>query len=113
MTRMGPMLTALAAIALGGCAGSGDARDDPRPPAPIVLTASISEQRISVSPRRFGAGPLSLIVVNQTHPAQRVTLESADRPGAGPGLKQETAPISPRDTATLKADVPPGRYSLH
>jgi hypothetical protein len=24
-----------------------------------------------------------------------------------------TAPISPRDTATLKADVDPGRYSVH
>ena len=24
-----------------------------------------------------------------------------------------TAPISPRDTATLKADVTPGRYTVH
>jgi hypothetical protein len=42
-----------------------------------------------------------------------VTLESVDEAGQGPGLKQETAPISPRDTATLKADVDPGRYSVH
>jgi hypothetical protein len=42
-----------------------------------------------------------------------VTLESADEPGAGPGLRQETAPISPRDTATLKAEVEPGRYTVH
>jgi hypothetical protein len=102
-----------AAIVLAGCGATADSRTDPRPPAPIVLTASISDQRVSVSPRRFGAGPISLIVTNQTETAQRVTLESVDAAGQGPGLKQETAPISPRDTATLKADVDPGRYSVH
>jgi hypothetical protein len=103
----------VAAIVLAGCGATADSRTDPRPPAPIVLTASISDQRVSVSPRSFGAGPISLIVTNQTKAAQRVTLESVDAVGQGPGLKQETAPISPRDTATLKADVEPGRYSVH
>lgn len=102
-----------AAIVLAGCGATADSRTDPRPPAPIVLTASISDQRVSVSPRSFGAGPISLIVTNQTKTAQRVTLESVEAAGQGPGLKQETAPISPRDTATLKADVDPGRYSVH
>jgi hypothetical protein len=104
---------ALTALVLAGCGASSDYRNEPRPPAPIVLTASISDQRISVSPRSFGAGPISLIVTNQTKAAQRVTIESADAPGQGPGLKQQTAPINPRDTATLKADVDPGRYSVH
>jgi hypothetical protein len=102
-----------AAVVLAGCGDTADSRTDPRPPAPIVLTASISDQRVSVSPRSFGAGPISLIVTNQTKTAQRVTLESVDAAGQGPGLKQETAPINPRDTATLKADVDPGRYSVH
>jgi hypothetical protein len=102
-----------AAIVLAGCGETADSRTDPRPPAPIVLTASVSDQRVSVSPRSFGAGPISLIVTNQTKTAQRVTLESMEAAGQGPGLKQETAPISPRDTATLKADVDPGRYSVH
>jgi hypothetical protein len=102
-----------AAVVLAGCGATADSRTDPRPPAPIVLTASISDQRVSVSPRSFGAGPISLIVTNQTKTAQRVTLESMDAAGQGPGLKQETAPISPRDTATLKADVDPGSYSVH
>ena len=110
--RAGAMAT-LVIIALAGCGADDGYRNDPRPPAGIVLTASISDQRISVSPRSFGAGPISLVVVNQTSAAQRVTLESADPAGSGPGLKQETAPISPRDTATLKADVEPGRYSVH
>jgi hypothetical protein len=113
MMRTGAMATPLAIVALAGCGGGADYRNDPRPPAAILLTASISDQRVSVSPRRFGAGPISLVVVNQTSAAQRVTLESADRAGSGPGLKQVTAPISPRDTATLKADVQPGRYSVH
>jgi hypothetical protein len=111
--RTGAMVTGLAVLALVGCGASSDYRNEPRPPAPIVLTASISDQRISVSPRSFGAGPISLIVTNQTTAAQRVTIESADAAGQGTGLKQETAPINPRDTATLKADVDPGRYSVH
>ena len=115
-TRTGAMAlpsAVAAALALAGCGATADSRTDPRPPAPIVLTASISDQRVSVSPRRFGAGPISLIVTNQTKTAQRVTLESVEKAGQGPGLKQQTAPISPQDTATLKADVDPGRYSVH
>jgi hypothetical protein len=100
-------------VVLAGCGSSSDYKNDPRPPAPIVLTASIDDQRVSVSPRSFGAGPISLVVTNQTNTAQRITLESAEKAGSGPGLKQETAPISPRDTATLKADVKPGRYTVH
>jgi hypothetical protein len=101
-------------LALGGCgSSSADYKNDPRPPGPIIITGYVDDQRVSVSPRSLGAGPISLIVTNQTGTAQRVTLESADATGAGPGLKQVTAPISPRDTATLKADVKPGRYTVH
>jgi hypothetical protein len=109
--------TATAALAAGvllaACGGSANYNNDPRPPSPIVVTASVNDQRVSVSPRTFGAGPISLIVTNLTGAAQRVTLESNFRPGRGPGLRQETAPISPRDTATLSADVGPGRYLVH
>ncbi|MEA2255474.1 MAG: hypothetical protein QOG35_1519 [Solirubrobacteraceae bacterium] len=102
-----------AAAVLVACGAAADFDNDPRPPSPIVLTGEISDRRVSVSPRAFGAGPISLVVTNQTAIAQRVILESAGRIGAGPGLRQETAPISPRDTATLDADVAPGRYTVH
>jgi hypothetical protein len=100
-------------LAVGGCGSSADYKNDPRPPGPIVITGYISDQRVSVSPRSLGAGPISLIVTNQTGTAQRVTLESAGATGSGPGIRQVTAPISPRDTATLKVDVKPGSYSVH
>ena len=35
-----------------------------------------------------------------------------DAPGEGPGVRQQTAPINPRDTAALSADVEPGRYRV-
>ena len=108
----------LLAVALGlasaGCGrSSADHANEPRPPGTIILTGYVDDHRVSVSPRSLGAGPISLIVTNQTGTAQRVTLESAGATGSGPGLKQVTAPISPQDTATLKADVTPGRYTVH
>jgi hypothetical protein len=107
-------LAVAGALALGGCGdSSADYKNDPRPPGPIIITGYIDDQRVSVSPRTLGAGPISLIVTNQTGAAQRVTLESAGATGSGPGIRQVTAPISPQDTATLKVDVKPGSYSVH
>jgi hypothetical protein len=107
-------LTAILAIAptAAGCGGRTEYANRPRPPATIVVTASISREAVSVSPRRLGAGPISLIVTNQTGTSQQIRLESADRIGSGPGERQETAPINPRDTATLEAEVAPGRYRV-
>jgi hypothetical protein len=107
-------LAVAGALALGGCgSSSADYENNPRPPGPIVITGYVDDQRVSVSPRTLGAGPISLIVTNQTGASQRVTLESAGVTGSGPGIKQVTAPISPQDTATLKVDVKPGSYSVH
>ena len=104
---------AIAALAIAGCGGDDERyADRPRPPAPINIVASISNDGITVSPRRFGAGPITVLVTNQTGAAQRLTLESVDRIGEGPGIAQETSPINPRDTARLSADVRPGRYRL-
>ncbi len=105
---------ALVAGCGGGGGGDSDYRNSPRPAAPIVVTASISDKSVSVSPRRFGAGPVSVIVTNQTSAAQKVTLETESGAASpAPGLRQRTAPISPQDTATLKLDVKPGRYRVH
>jgi hypothetical protein len=110
----GGLLVGALALAAGGCGGGGgDYKNELRPPSPIVITASVSKDGVSVSPRRLGAGPISLIVSNQTGASQQVTIESATTPGSGPGIRQETPPINPRDTATLTADVAPGTYRVH
>lgn len=96
-------LLGVSALAVTACGSSGHYKNEPRPPAPIVLTAAISKDRVSVSPTNFGAGPVSLVITNLTDSAQQVTFENGD--GA---TLQETGPINPSDTATLKVDVPSG-----
>ena len=98
------------ALALAGCGTTTERRNEPRPPPRIVITGSISTDRVSVSPRRFGAGPISLVVANLTDTSQQVTLESSNR--SRPGIRQQTAPINPRDTAELRADLTTGRYTV-
>lgn len=95
------------ALAAAGCGSSGTYKNEPRPPAPIVVSASISGTHVSVSPDHFGAGPIDLVVTNQSGSAQRITIQTR---GARPGFTQSSAPINPRDTAELKADLASGRY---
>jgi hypothetical protein len=98
------------ALATVGCGSTEQRPNLPRPPVRIVLTGSISTDRVSVSPRRIGAGPVSLVVANLTDTTQRVTLETADRDRAG---IRRTTPINPRDTVELRADLRTGRYTVH
>jgi hypothetical protein len=106
-------VVALGAVALAaGCGEEDDYENEPRPPSPIVISASIGEDKVSVSPRQFGAGPVTLIVTNQTESAQELRLETDEIGGGQAGIEQETGPISPGDTASLKADLRKGTYKV-
>ena len=107
------MAAVLLASLLAGCGDEGgDYANKPRPAPPINVTAAISDKEISISPREFGAGPVVLIVSNQTGAKQTVTLETDEIAGSGPGLKESSNPIQPRGTGTLKVDVREGSYAL-
>jgi hypothetical protein len=99
----------------GGCGDDNGFGNEPRPPEEITVSATIAPQRVSTSPSRFGGGPIELLVSNQTRTSQRVTLQSlgeATGGGKGRALKQSTGPINPGDTASLKANLAPGSYSV-
>jgi hypothetical protein len=104
-----------AAFVLASC-GSDDHKyaNAERPPTPIVVSASIDDKTVEVSPKKFGAGPITLIISNQSSSAQQVTLETDQQPGDdGPGQKAiETGPINPRETASVKGQVEKGTYAL-
>lgn len=117
MTRLSTRATlvAITAAPLFGAAGCGSGDEyanDPRPPAPIIITAVITPTSVDVSPRRFGAGPITLIIANESSQSQEVTLET-DRSASGDaGLREKTSPVNPRGTTELKVDVKEGTYSL-
>ena len=107
---------ALAALAAAGCgsSGHGSYKNTAEPPVPVIVSASIDDQTVQISPRHLGAGPITLVITNQSSTSQQVTLETADTPGSGPGEKAvQTGPISPRETASIQAVVRRGTYDLH
>jgi hypothetical protein len=111
-TVYGGIALALALPTVAACGGGADYANKPRPPAPINVTAAITDSRVSVSPRRFGAGPILLIVSNQSSSAQKVIFQTDELGGSEPGRKFDTTPINPRGTASLKVDVREGEWKL-
>jgi hypothetical protein len=106
------MIVLALAAAAAGCGGGGDYANKPRPASPINVTAAIDDSRISLSPKSFGAGPVVIIVSNQTGKPQTVTIETDELGGSQAGIKQSTDPIEPRGTATLKVDLRKGDYAV-
>ena len=110
----------LVALALAGTAGvaacgsSGPRTNRNRPPAPVTLTGAIHPHRVQVSPARVGAGPITLVISNQTKRAQTVTMETANPPGSDTvGHKASTPRIPPQATGRLTIDARRGDYMVH
>ena len=104
------MLVVAAAIA--GCGDMEDHPNEPRPPAPINVTAAIDGERVRVSPRSFGSGPVVFLISNQSGAAQRVTFETDELGGSTGGIRRSTSEIAARSTGQLKVDPPEGTYRL-
>ncbi len=98
------MVAALAVFAGAGC-GDEDFANDPSPPVRVELTGVIQADRVSVSPRRLGAGPIRITISNQTEDTHTVTLE-------GESLTRRSGNVSPGDTTTLQNTLVPGSYEV-
>jgi hypothetical protein len=106
----------IAATLAAGAAGCGGGDDDyenrPRPATPINVTAAITDERVSVSPETFGAGPIVLIVSNQSDSEQELTFETEELGGSEPGLRKTSTPIAPGGTGNVQVDVREGTYAV-
>jgi hypothetical protein len=103
-TRDASLLLACA-LFLGACGGGSNFKNDQRPPTPLQLTGVVRDNGVTVSPGRVGAGPVILIVSNQTDNAHTITLE-------GGGRTERVGPVSPLGTAKLQQTLKPGRYTV-
>jgi hypothetical protein len=106
LIRMLAMLAtfALAAVAIG-CGGDDEARSEARPPVPINISVSLNEDGVTASPDSFGAGPITLLIANQSGASQTLTID-------GPRLRRSVGPINPQDTATVRLLVEPGEFTV-
>lgn len=92
----------LLAAAVAGCGGDEDFANEPRPPSPIDVTASIGEENVSVSPGEFGAGLVTITIANLTGEPARLTLEGPTDVASGE--------ISPGGTGSIKTALEEGDY---
>lgn len=108
--RMGTAAVAALALALtaAGCGGDEDFANDPRPAAPIVLTAKVDSKEIVVSPAKLGAGLVNITVSNQSEDPVSLTL-------VGPGSEDnvESGEVPPGGVGNLKASLSEGEYEVN
>jgi hypothetical protein len=62
------------ALAAAGC-GAEDHPNEPRPPAPLEVSAKVGDDKVVVSPSRFGAGLAVFTISNQTDDMVQIALE--------------------------------------
>jgi hypothetical protein len=105
--RAGAITLAVTALALvgAGCGGDDEARSQQRPPVPINVSLLIGPERLTASPDSFGAGPVTLLVANQSGAAQTLTID-------GPRLRRSVGPIPPDDTASVKVTMGTGDFTV-
>lgn len=103
---------ALSAVALAivGCGGGGSYANDPRPPAPVTVTAAIRPDGVTISPARIGAGPILLLATNETSRSQTLTVSQSTN--ATSAAADSTGPINPQGVGQLKVDVVEGHYAI-
>ena len=97
------IVAALCAFVLAAC-GEEDFPNDPRPPAPISLTARIGDGGVSVGPQEVGAGLANITVSNQTADPATLVLE-------GP-TDESSDEIVAGGTGTLKVALEEGDYQV-
>lgn len=111
VTRLRALATAcsLATLGLTACGGE-DFENEPRPAVPVAISGVVTEDEVTVSPSRFGAGAIVLTISNQTARSHRISLRGEDRNGTE--ISEITGPVNPRDTATIQQTLPPGEYQV-
>jgi hypothetical protein len=69
-----PAGLAALALAAAGC-GADDHPNEPRPAAPLEVSAKVGDDKVVVSPSRFGAGLAVFTISNQTDDIVQIALE--------------------------------------
>jgi hypothetical protein len=103
--RRTAVATLALALALVGCGGGKDFENKPRPPVTLDLTGVITEQELTISPNKVGAGPVKITVSNQSGQSRVLKIE-------GNGTQETVGPIDSLSTGEIQKTLKPGRYTV-
>src|ERR1700759_5831538 len=95
------------ALVVSACGSAGgQSPSAARPANPVNLTVYVNDSRVSVSPTRVGAGPLTFIVTNQASHAESLPISR------GGSTLASTAPINPQGTTQVSVNFRAGRSTI-
>jgi hypothetical protein len=77
------------------------------------MTAAIQRDVVRVSPTSIGAGPIRLVISNQSGRPQTVTFETDELGGKAGGVRATSRRIVAHGTGGLTIDARSGTYSVH
>ncbi len=100
-------LAAVGIVAFTAGCGAEEFENNPRPPAPIELTARINDNRVIVSPTKINGEPVGAGLANITISNQ--TLDEVQLDFTGPADRQ-TDPIVPKGVLEFKINLDEGDY---
>lgn len=95
-------LALLASGSLAAC-GSKNFPNDPRPPAPIEVSAKVTSKDVVVSPDHFGAGLATFTIANLSNSPIQFTINGTTKRVSSP-------PIQPSSPGSLKVQMKQGDY---
>jgi hypothetical protein len=104
---------ALAAAACAGCGSEDEYANADRPPAPVAISIAIVGERIAVSPDGVGAGPVVLLIANESRRSRDVVLDAPRRGGRSCVADDASSgPINPEDNARISLAVIEGTCEI-
>jgi hypothetical protein len=97
------------AVLVAGCGASKDYANDPRPPKPVDVSVTVTDRRVLVTPRRLGAGPVTVTISNQSGRSRDLRL-APPRNSLSACLEADASsgPINPMGTARLSVELVEG-----
>jgi hypothetical protein len=93
----------VAAIVAAGC-GSEDFPNDPRPPAPVELSAKVDNRKVTVVPDRIGAGLATFTISNQSRDAVELAFDGPN------GARTDEIPAG--GVGALQFELETGDYDI-
>lgn len=106
--RVAALLVVGMSLAGAGCGRVSDKPNGTSPPETAQLSAAITDREVSIAPGRLGAGPVRIVVTNQSTSSTPLVL----RKSSGDSTARTRGTVAPGTAAVIQANLSPGRWTL-